>query len=286
MTVRRLLIASGILALAVWLSAGALVCENGLRIQRQTAETSPADVRIEAADGAILIASFIRGTGNNGCVMLLHGISASRSNALGFAPMFLESGYSVLAPDSRAHGSSGGDLVTFGILERGDVLRWTAWMRTQGCQRIYGLGESLGASILIQAAAQEPVFSAIVAESPFRNLPTIAEYRLVQKFNGPKPLLRVLAKAIMPAALIYARVRYGLDLTAASPQNSAAHLTTPLLLIHGTADTNIPPQHSIAIATADPRAVLWLVPGATHTAASSKQPVEFRTRVLNWFDTR
>ena len=36
--------------------------------------------------------------------------------------MFLEEGYSVLLPDSRGHGTSGGELVTYGLLEKRDVL--------------------------------------------------------------------------------------------------------------------------------------------------------------------
>ena len=45
---------------------------------------------------------------------------------------------------------------------------------------MYGLGESLGASILIQATAREPVFRAIVAECPFADLRAIAEFRVPQ----------------------------------------------------------------------------------------------------------
>ena len=33
------------------------------------------------------------------CVLLPHGIADSRVSALGFAPMFLQAGYTVLAPD-------------------------------------------------------------------------------------------------------------------------------------------------------------------------------------------
>src|SRR6185295_3975118 len=104
---------------------------------------------------------------------LLHGISDSRLGVTGFAPMFVPERYSVLAPDSRGHGRSGGEFVTYGLLEKYDVLAWAHWMRREGCERIYGLGESLGASILIQAAAVEPVFRAIVAECPFADLRAI-----------------------------------------------------------------------------------------------------------------
>ena len=91
---------------------------------------------------------------------------------------------------------------------------------------------------------------------------------------------------MLPAGLLYARIRYSLDLTAASPLESGGRLTTPLLLIHGEDDTNIPPAHSRAIAAGRAGIQLWLVPGAGHTGASRQEPAEFRRRVLEWFELR
>jgi pimeloyl-ACP methyl ester carboxylesterase len=113
---------------------------------------------------------------NGNCIIVLHGIADSRSSGVGFAPMF--PGYVVLAPDSRGHGESGGAYLTYGLLEKHDVIAWAHWMREKGCHKLYGLGESLGASILIQAVAVEPIFSAIVAECPYADLREMAEYRI------------------------------------------------------------------------------------------------------------
>jgi len=112
-------------------------------------------VSIRAIDGAVLEAWFVEPSAkpSGRCVAVLHGIADSRSGAAGFAPMFLAEGYAVLLPDSRGHGQSGGEFVTYGLLEKRDVLEWAHWMRSEGCAEIYGLGESLGASILIQATA-------------------------------------------------------------------------------------------------------------------------------------
>ena len=196
--------------------------------------------------------------------------------------MFLDAGYSVLAPDSRAHGASGGDLVTFGYFEREDVLRWTQWLRRQGCRRIYGLGESLGGSVLIQAAAREPVFTAIVAECAYRDLPSVAEYRMVRALGGPEFLARPFIRSLLASAVLYGRVRYGFDLTDTSSERA---VNVPLLLIHGDADHATPPEHSQAIAASALNAELWIVPGAGHTTASRTEPAEFRRRVLDWFAT-
>lgn len=61
-------------------------------------------------------------------------------------------GYTVLLPDSRAQGESGGKFPTYGVNETDDVRRWFEWLASQ--QRplcIFGMGESMGAAILLQA---------------------------------------------------------------------------------------------------------------------------------------
>jgi uncharacterized protein len=267
---------------ALWMTAGALLFEGALRIERKqiTTRDSRQEVTLTATDGAILRGEFVPAGRSSECVIVLHGIADSHASALGFAPMFLEKGYSVLAPDSRAHGESGGNLVTFGVVEADDVVRWAAWLRSRGCRRVFGLGESLGGAILIQAAAKEQVFDAIVAECAFSDLPSIAEYRIVQSARVPN----VIGRLVVTAAVVYGLGRYGLDLRDASPVASAKRLRTPLLLIHGAEDGNTPASHSRSIAGSAAGSVLWVVPDAGHTNASAVQPVEFRRRVLEWFE--
>jgi pimeloyl-ACP methyl ester carboxylesterase len=281
--------AAGVIAVAA-ISASAVFCESALRVPRRVGEFSvPAGhwqtATIRAADGAALRGWFATPTGKtgDGCVMVLHGIADSHLGSAGFAPMFLAEGYSVLLPDSRAHGTSGGSLVTYGLLEKHDALRWARWMRAQGCGRIYGLGESLGASILIQAAAVEPQFRAIAAECPYADLEAIAESRVQDALPLPGAPGRMFSRLVVRGGMLYARLRYGLDLRAVSPTAAIAQTNTPVLLIHGLEDRRTPPWHSRRLAEANPRAALWLVPDADHVAASAAEPVGFRTRVLGWF---
>jgi dipeptidyl aminopeptidase/acylaminoacyl peptidase len=241
-------------------------------------------VEIFAADQVRLKGWWMASPGEPGkCVVLLHGIADTHAGAAGFAPMFLERGYSVLAPDSRAHGESGGEFVTYGLLEKHDLIAWAHWMNSQGCRRLYALGESLGASVLIQAAAIEPVFSAVVVECPFADLRDIAEYRMRGLLGVPALIGAPLAGFVVGSGMLYARVANGLDFRQVSPVQSIARTTTPALLIHGIADEQTPPSHSVRLAAANPRNPLWLVPNAGHTGAAAAAPEEFRTRVLAWF---
>jgi alpha-beta hydrolase superfamily lysophospholipase len=294
MRLRNALFCLSIPALA-WFGVGAALSEGALHVrawepvartirpQYASTNLTGREVEIRAADGAALRGTFF-GTPEGGeCVLVLHGIADSREGAIGFAPMLLRAGYSVLAPDLRAHGRSGGERTTYGVLERDDTLRWSQWMRDQGCHRRYGLGASLGGAVLIQAATEPGAFDAIVAESSFRDLRSVAVDRVAQRLPVPLPVARLTASAAVDTGLAYTQLRYGLDLREASPQKAARAAQARLLLIHGLADTETPPDHSRAIAGAAPQAELWLVPNARHVAASATAPEDFRARVIGWF---
>ena len=104
----------------------------------------------------------------------------------------------MLLPDSRGHGASGGDLVTYGLKEGLDAAQWAQWMAAQcGVDRTYALGESMGAAVAIQSLAFQPGFHAIVAECPFARFSEIALYRVSQRAYGA---LAPIAPPIVAAA--------------------------------------------------------------------------------------
>jgi uncharacterized protein len=277
------LIAGGLLSFSL---VGAIFCGATLHVPRRLGRTpaNAATVSIVTGDQVTLSAWWLRPpkpTGN--CVLVLHGIADSRAGSIGFAPMFLDKGYAVLLPDSRAHGASNGQFVTYGLLERYDALGWADWMRKAGCSNIYALGESLGASILIEAAAIQPAFAAIVAECPYADLRETAEYRVRQMLRLPAFAAVPMAKIVVSSGALYARWVDGLNLDQVSPLGAIAHASTPVLLIHGLDDFRTPPSNSERLSRANPRDPLWLVPKALHTGAAVAQPDEFRRRVLTWF---
>jgi uncharacterized protein len=285
-------VAAGFLSLC---AACEVFCQNSLRVPASV-PTVPVvslpgedpfwrTVMIPARDHAHLEASFITPKEpTDKCVLMVHGIAANRSAMKGFVPLFTAHGYKVLMPDDRAHGNSGGSIITYGLLEKYDAIDWVHWMRSEGCEKIYGFGESLGASILIQAAAVEPAFRAIVAECAYSDLRAASEDR-VRKMAGGLPawLAGPLAKIMTESAILYTRVRFGADLSHISPVDDIAHTETPILLIHGLEDKRTPSWHSEVLAKANSRTGLWLVPGTGHSGASVTHRAEFNQRVMEWF---
>ena len=245
-------------------------------------------VEIGAKQGAHLHATYATPAlnDNGATVILLHGVGADRSSMVGIAELLLANGYRVLLPDSRAQGNSEGAFVTYGVLERDDVRRWIDWASDQSPDHcIYGLGESMGAAILLQSIAYDHRFCAAVAESSFATFRQVSNIRVGQFARTGPWLGETLARPMIDVAFLYVRIRYGVDMEAANPKQALAATCTPVLLIHGLNDSNIPASNSIALHAVVPATALWLVPGADHCGASAVAHTEFDQRVLQWFAT-
>ena len=134
----------------------------------------------------------------------------------------------------------------------------------------------MGAATLIESLRSEPRFRAVVAECPFATFCEIARDRLTQHgvpvvFAGP----------LVEGGFLYARIRYGIDLDRASPVEALRRSATPLLLIHGTADTNIPIRHSRELPAARPQGTgFWEVEGAGHVSSLGGEGPAYARRVL------
>lgn len=244
------------------------------------------DVRISPPDHVSLRAWYIRQLpGNGDAVVLLHGVGDNRLGMMGYARILLQHGYSVLMPDARAHGMSGGDIATFGVMERNDIKEWFEWLQSAGqAHCIFGLGESMGAAELLQSLEVEPNFCAVIAESSFSSFREIAYDRMGQHFHAGPWVGRTILRPLVEIALAYARANYHLDLAAASPALAVAHTSVPVLLIHGEEDSNIPVYHSRAIKLENSNVELWAVPGADHCGAISVAPQELEHRITSWFE--
>jgi hypothetical protein len=194
------------------------------------AYSSVQTVSITAADGAILKAWYIQPKDFRGAsVILLHGVADNREGVEGYAWMFLHHGYAVLMPDSRAHGKSGGEIATYGVLERNDVKQWSEWLRVRTPDCEYLFGESMGAAISIQASPTIPNLCAVVAEDSFESFREIAYDRIAQQTGLSEPKASILGLPAVEAGLVYAKLRYGVYLVNANPIESLTRSKVPTL---------------------------------------------------------
>jgi hypothetical protein len=244
------------------------------------------DVSVTTADQVILRGWLLQPLASNGsAVVVLHGPGDNRLGMAGYAQLFLAHGYVVLLPDARAHGVSGGTLATYGLLERDDIRQWVDFQSSATQPRcVYGVGESMGASLLLQSLRAGTRFCAVVAESPFSTFREIAYDRMGQPFHLGTWVGRTVLRPVVEIGFLRARWKYGLSMDEISPERAVANSNVPVFLIHGQIDSNIPVRHSRAIHALAPKTVLWEVPGADHCGALSVAPQEFERRVTEWFE--
>ena len=184
--------------------------------------------------------------------MYLHGISDTRASGVGVLERFSRRGFEGVAYDSRGHGESGGTRTTYGYFEKRDLQRV---MDVLPDGPVVLIGSSLGAAVALQAAAIDRRISAVVAAECFCDLRTVVADRAPFFFSAS-----AVARSI---ALAERKGHYSAD--AVSPVASAGAIRIPVLLIHGEADEDTPPEHSRRIyrALGGPKRLIE-VPGAGH----------------------
>ncbi len=187
-----------------------------------------------------------------GTIVYLHGVADNRYGVTGIADRFTRRGFDVVAYDSRAHGQSGGENCTYGYYEKQDLRRV---LDTIEVHPIVLIGSSLGAAVALQTAAGDSRVGAVVAAETFSDLRSIARDRA--------PFF--VSENTIELVLSLAEHRGAFQVDAASPVMAAAHITVPVLLIHGALDRDTPPEHSQRVfeALKGPKRLI-LVEGAGH----------------------
>lgn len=242
------------------------------------------DFVVKAPDGAILRGWKVRAENPNGSwVLLFHGVSDNRIGVVGQSEFLLQNGYCVVMMDARSHGESGGDIATYGWLERKDTsVVIDALEASEKPQHLFALGESMGAGISLQSAGADPRIEAVVAEASFANLQEAAyDYAGLRQY----PWLGKTLFAPGAWLMVYRGAKLaGFPALEVSPERSVAGRAFPVLIICDGEDHALPCRHSeIIFRAARGEKEFWRVPKAYHTAALGYEPDEFRNRVLGFF---
>lgn len=221
-------------------------------------------VRLTTDDGIRLSAWLVPHPSPQGLVLLSHGYTGCRETMFPYLSFLHEAGYSVLLHDFRAHGWSDGKQATLGLSEPLDLqaaIRWTESREELVELPLLLMGESMGAAVSLIVAAQEPRVRAVVADCGFARMDGPIQKRLETLFGEP------IGKALAPATQTIGERLLGSPAIRIAPEEAIGKIAPrPVLLIHGTRDALVTPDHAHRLhAASGGGAELWLVEDAGHT---------------------
>lgn len=241
------------------------------------------DIYIQSEDGLKLHARLMDQSGAKGTVLMFHGYRTHPEvDFSASSHVYYECGNRIVHIDQRAAGESEGKYIGFGVLESRDCCLWAQYIanRFGTDQKIILAGLSMGASTVLMATAhhedrrvrincspEEPMevsmtlpknVTGIVADSAFSSPYDIIKKRIRTTYHCNGRLLTI-------AIGIWSRMLAHYSLKELSVPDVMKHNTIPVLLVHGTEDSNVPVEMTVKIAEncQAPKQVL-LVKGAEH----------------------
>jgi fermentation-respiration switch protein FrsA (DUF1100 family) len=231
-------------------------------------------------------------------IVVVHGLRTNRESPgdhlLELSGALARNGLGVLSFDMRGMGESPPAPLSMGNLEHRDVLGAVDYLHTGrlpfpelGRPRIIGgLGISMGAATLLLASGREPAIQAVVSDSAYADAAPLLEREI------PKRTVAVVGRipgAVVPSALVMARILYGVDIFDARPVDWITRIAPrPLLLIHGAADTYVPISNfqqleAAATSPANAHVTTWIVPKTLHAQAFKNTGAVYVARVVAFF---
>ena len=235
------------------------------------------EVTIRSREGLTLYANYYHCRDGAPLEIWCHGY---KGNALrdfcGAWSLAQEAGHNVLLIDQRCHGRSEGHTITFGILEKTDVLLWIQWANERfGPVPILLSGVSMGAATVLMVSGCElpENVKGIIADCPFDAPTNIIKKVLGQDMGMP-------VKLVYPLIRLGARLYGRFDLDSDSPVEAVKRAKLPILLIHGDDDRFVPYPMSQNIHAAAPGKIRFhTVPGAGHAMDKIWDPELYRKAV-------
>jgi alpha-beta hydrolase superfamily lysophospholipase len=197
----------------------------------------------------------------NSCctLVIVHGWGANAEMMLPLAEPFHAAGIDLLLYDARNHGQSDSD--SFSSLPRfaEDLESVLEWLQQRSPNhKVVILGHSVGAAASILTASRGADIDLVISVSGF------AHPRLMMNRHLDRPWL---PGVLRPLILNYVQWVIGFRFDDIAPMNRISHVSCPVLLAHGTADTTVPIEDMYLIeasATAERPVQVIAVKGAKH----------------------
>ncbi|MEX0343182.1 MAG: alpha/beta hydrolase [Erythrobacter sp.] len=200
------------------------------------------EVSYRTADGLGLTAGYRAARSGFPTIVYFHGNGADWVSSVVATDRLVPEGYGVLAAEYRGYRGNPGNPSEEGLYRDGRAA--IAFLNGRGVEPegLVLIGNSIGSGVAVQMASEVEA-AALVLISPFASLRQLAG----EKFRW------------LPTGLLL-RDRY-------ENADKLGDVKAPVLILHGDADTLIPPAHAEQLAAANPAAELRIFSGYGHDLA-------------------
>lgn len=190
------------------------------------------DIYIRSFDKLKLHARLFENKSTNKVAILFHGYRGTAyRDFCGGAKEAIEMGYNVIIIDQRAHGSSQGHSITFGIREVKDLLSWVEYARERFGQNIelVLIGISMGGATVLMAVDKVGDNVKIIADCPYSS-PRIMLKETIRVLHLP---VYIFYPLINLTSILFAHT----NLNKLSAYDSIKNTNNKILIIHGDKDS-------------------------------------------------
>ncbi len=237
---------------------------------------------IKSYDGTNLVGNFLDNKSSK-CAIIFHGYGQTYEETSLFCKMFSDKNFNVLAVESRAHNSSGGNIVSLGLFEKDDVVAWANFFAEKfPDQKIVLFGGSMGAMAVCGASGENLPKNvvAIISDSAYSNAVEQIDFTL-KRFG-------IFKNIIKKHLLSFSKHVYQLDLAKADVCGLVKKTQVPILYIHCTGDTIVPVENAQKLYSATPQNLreVYIIDGADHLRGYAQEGVEYEKRVNDFLKKR
>ena len=239
-------------------------------------------VYIKSDDGLELAGRYYHVHEGAPVLIMFHGYrSTAYRDCSGVFKLAMELGYNMLIPDMRSHGLSQGKVITLGIRERYDCLRWVDYISHRLGEEtpIILAGCSMGAATIMMSSELLPgQVKGLICDCGYSSIKGI-----MQDVSAKLHLLPGLAYFFLRlSALVLGR--FGPD--SCSSLSSLSRSNVPILIIHGEDDRFVPCSmaHENYEASSSEVKMLLTVPGAGHGLSFLADEEGYRKAVLSFLE--
>lgn len=239
---------------------------------------------IESNEAAIIGYKIFNANKSDVWVVLSHGFRSAMQETIKYAGLYYGYGFNCLVYDQRYFGNSTGKCCTMGYHESGDLKNIINMLTVQEGEDIFILvhGESMGAVSALCALQHTDKIKAVISDCAFAD--NLSHYKWLMK-------TRFKLKTSFPL-IGFTRILTGLyvkgyDFKKVSPITAVKNTDTPILFIHGTADTVVPRENSVKLfnAAKNPDSAIYLAEGAEHALSIFQNVKQYDLRLREFLNS-